>query len=122
MAVGIDFVPSLVRVVLANRSFQVMDERQIPLPVGHDATAKITAASAPLKKILTENATDHASLIGAGPDILGPIDKRPGKVIHGAILPECVGINLHEQLQKALNLDVFIENDANLGSFNGHHD
>lgn len=116
LAVGIDFGRSHVRVVLANRSFQVVDERQIPLPVGHDATAGIAAASSLLDQILSENSIDRANLIGAGAGIPGPIDKRTGKVIQGAILPEWVGINLHEQLQNALKLDVFIENDANLGA------
>lgn len=116
LAVGIDFGRSHVRVVLANRSYKVITERQIPLPVGHDATAGIFAAAQLLEELITEEGIDRSTLVGAGAGIPGPIDKRTGKVIQGAILPEWVGINLHERLQKALQLPVFIENDANLGA------
>lgn len=116
LAAGIDFGRSHVRVVLANRAFQIVAEKQIPLPLGHDATASIAVAAQILEELLQECGADRSQVIGAGAGIPGPIDKRTGKVIQGAILPEWVGINLHEQLQKALKLEVFIENDANLGA------
>ncbi|WP_113717037.1 ROK family transcriptional regulator [Arthrobacter dokdonensis] len=116
LAAGIDFGRTHVRVVLANRSHQVMAERQIPLPLGHDATVGIAAAAKLLDELLTEKAIARSTLVGAGAGIPGPIDRRTGKVIQGAILPEWVGINLHERLKSALDLPVFIENDANLGA------
>jgi len=116
IAAGIDFGRSHLRVVLANRSHQVVAERQIPLPLGHDATVGIAAAAKLLEVLLAEKGISRSSLIGAGAGIPGPIDRRTGKVIQGAILPEWVGINLHERLKSALNLPVFIENDANLGA------
>lgn len=116
IAAGIDFGRSHVRVVLANRSYQVVAERQIPLPLGHDATVGIAAAAKLLDELLVEGGISRSSLVGAGAGIPGPIDRRTGKVIQGAILPEWVGINLHERLKSALELPVFIENDANLGA------
>ncbi len=116
IAAGIDFGRSHVRVVLANRSYQVVAERQIPLPLGHDATVGIAAAAKLLDELLIEDGISRSTLIGAGAGIPGPIDRRTGKVIQGAILPEWVGINLHQRLQSALDLPVFIENDANLGA------
>lgn len=116
IAAGIDFGRSHVRVVLANRSYQVVAERQIPLPLGHNATVGIAAAGKLLDELLTEEGISRATLIGAGAGIPGPIDRRTGKVIQGAILPEWVGINLHKRLNSALDLPVYIENDANLGA------
>ena len=116
IAAGIDFGRSHLRVVLANRSYQVVAERQIPLPLGHDATAGIAAATQLLEELLAEKGIARSMLMGAGAGIPGPIDRRTGKVIQGAILPEWVGINLHERLKSALDLPVFIENDANLGA------
>jgi len=116
IAAGIDFGRSHVRVVLANRSYQVVAERQIPLPLGHDATVGIAAAAKLLDELLAEEDISPSTLVGAGAGIPGPIDRRTGKVIQGAILPEWVGINLHEQLKEALDLPVYIENDANLGA------
>ncbi|MCQ9164863.1 ROK family transcriptional regulator [Arthrobacter sp. STN4] len=116
IAAGIDFGRSHVRVVLANRSYEVVAERQIPLPPGHNATVGIAAAAKLLDELLAEKAIARSSLMGAGAGIPGPIDRRTGKVIQGAILPEWVGINLHERLKSALDLPVYIENDANLGA------
>lgn len=116
LAVGIDFGRSHLRIVIVNRAFRIVGDRQIQLPLGHEASVGIAAAKNLLEELLLENSIDRKHLIGAGAGIPGPIDRRTGLVIQGAILPEWVGIKLDEQLQKALDLNVHIENDANLGA------
>lgn len=116
IAAGIDFGRTHLRVVLANTSYRVMAEEEIPLPRGHQAAEGIQAAAKLLDKLLSESGISRSQLIGAGAGIPGPIDSRDGKVIRGAILPEWVGINLHDELEKALQIPVLVDNDANLGA------
>ncbi len=59
---------------------------------------------------------ERSALVGAGVGIPGPIDRRTGTVAQGAILPEWVGINILRRLEEALDLPVFVDNDANLGA------
>lgn len=116
IAAGIDFGWTHVRVVLANTGYHVLAEEEAPLPRGHEAAEGIQTASRLLDKLLRKAGISRSQLIGAGAGIPGPIDSRSGKVIRGAILPEWVGINLHSELQKALKIPVFVDNDANLGA------
>lgn len=116
IAAGIDFGRSHVRVVLANTGYHVLAEEEAPLPRGHQAAEGIQTASRLLDKLMKQAGISRSQLIGAGAGIPGPIDSRNGKVIRGAILPEWVGINLHDELQAALKIPVFVDNDANLGA------
>lgn len=116
VAVGIDFGRRHVRVVLANLGYQVVAERAIALPLGHKASEGIEAAAELLDSLLEESGVSRRALVGAGAGIPGPIDRRSGTVVQGAILPEWVGINILQELEKRLQMPVFVDNDANLGA------
>lgn len=116
IAVGIDFGRSHVRVVLASRDYQVKAEDYALLPIGHHATESIAAAAQMLSKLLAATGIDRNAVVGAGVGVPGPIDHRTGTVIRGAILPEWVGLDIVSQLEAALSLPVFADNDANLGA------
>ncbi|MGP9502395.1 ROK family transcriptional regulator [Specibacter sp. AOP5-B1-6] len=116
VAAGIDFGRSHVRLVLASPSFKVKAERFAQLPVGHLAAESIAAAAAMMDELLIESGIDRSRVIGAGVGVPGPIDHRTGTVIRGAILPEWVGVNIVAQLQQALKMPIFADNDANLGA------
>lgn len=116
VAVGIDFGRSHVRVMLASPGHQVRAEKSAPLPVGHLASHSIATAAAMLEEVLSEAGISRSNLIGAGIGVPGPIDHGTGTVIRGAILPEWVGLNIVAQLEQALDLPVFADNDANLGA------
>ena len=116
VAAGIDFGRSHVRVVLATPSFEVKAEGSAPLPVGHLAGESIATAAAMLENLLAESGISRSQVTGAGVGVPGPIDHRTGTVIRGAILPAWVGVNIVAQLEAALNMPVFADNDANLGA------
>ncbi|WP_343319686.1 ROK family transcriptional regulator [Arthrobacter sp. TMP15] len=116
VAAGIDFGRSHVRMVLASPGFKVRAEKFAPLPVGHLAAESITAAAAMMNELLKESGIDRSQIIGAGVGVPGPIDHGTGTVIRGAILPEWVGVNIVSQLEEALRMPIFADNDANLGA------
>lgn len=116
IAVGIDFGRRHLRVVLSNLAYDVLAEDTVSLPLGHGADVGIAAAVDVLDSLIEDTGIDRRDIVGAGAGIPGPIDHRTGLVAQGAILPEWVGFNLLSHLEEALQLPVFVDNDANLGA------
>jgi predicted NBD/HSP70 family sugar kinase len=116
VAAGIDIGRRHLRVVLATANYRVLQEAAVSLPLGHSAMDGLMAASDLLDTLLENGGINRRSLLGAGIGIPGPIDRRSGTVVQGAILPEWVGINIHETFSERLQVPVFIDNDANLGA------
>lgn len=116
IAVGIDIGRRHLRVVLAGPDYRVLLEEAIPLTPGHTAEEGLDAAAELLDRLLAESGTPRNAVLGAGVGIPGPIDRRTGTVVQGAILPEWVGINILETFSERLRIPIFIDNDANLGA------
>ncbi|MHA7155787.1 ROK family transcriptional regulator [Arthrobacter sp. TMN-50] len=116
LAVGIDVGRRHVRVVLAGLNYQVMQDEAVALPLGHCAREGLDAAERLLDQLLLRAGASRAAVLGAGVGIPGPIDRRTGTVVQGAILPEWVGINILATFGERLGFPVFIDNDANLGA------
>ena len=114
--VGIDIGRRHVRVALASLGYEVVAERAVALPRGHRAEEGIEAAALLLEALLAENVIDRGAVVGVGVGIPGPIDRRSGTVVEGAILPEWVGLKVRQALEDRLDFPVFIDNDANLGA------
>jgi predicted NBD/HSP70 family sugar kinase len=115
VAVGINFGRRHLRIVIASLGFAVIAEQYIELPIGHRAEESIDRASTLLARMLEQSDVSPAAVLGVGVGIPGPIDRRLGTVVQGAILPEWVGIHLQD-LEKRLHFPVVFDNDANLGA------
>ena len=115
VAVGIDFGRRHLRIVLVTLGFTVVEEQSVELQIGHRAEESIDRASQLLAKMLEHHDIMPSAVLGVGVGIPGPIDRRTGTVVQGAILPEWVGIHLHD-LEKRLHFPVVFDNDANLGA------
>ncbi|WP_460633140.1 ROK family transcriptional regulator [Leifsonia lichenia] len=115
IAVGVDFGRRHVRVVLATLGYEVLAEEGIALPLGYDVDASLLAASELIDRLLAANGSERESVLSVGVGIPGPIDRRTGTVLQGAILPEWVGVNLRD-LENAFRFPVVVDNDANLGA------
>ena len=116
VAAGIVFGRSHIRVVLARPGFHLLDEASAALPIGHRAEQSIAIAARMLAEACERTGTNPRQLLGAGIGVPGPIDHRTNRVIHGAILPDWVGIDIAGQLRSALGIPVTIDNDSNLGA------
>ena len=115
VAVGIDFGRRHLRIVITTLGYEVVAEEFLELPLGHRAEEGIDKAAMLLAAMLDEHGIPAASVLGVGVGIPGPIDRRRGMVVQGAILPEWVGIELTD-LQERLHFPVVFDNDANLGA------
>lgn len=115
VTVGIDFGRRHLRIVIATLGYSVIAEQNVELPLGHRAEDGIDRAAELLASMLAEHSIAATSVLGVGVGIPGPIDRRRGRVVQGAILPEWVGIELTD-LEERLHLPVSFDNDANLGA------
>lgn len=115
IAVGVDFGRRHVRIVLATLGYDVLAEEQVALEPGYDVLGAVGEASALLDRMLVDGGHDREAVLAVGVGIPGPIDRRTGTVLQGAILPEWVGITRRE-LEDAFGFPVVVDNDANLGA------
>ncbi len=115
VAVGIDFGRRHFRIVIATHGHVIVAEEFVELPVGYGAEDGIDKAATLLGELLSRHGIQQASVLGVGVGVPGPIDRRTGTVVQGAILPEWVGIELGK-LEERLHFPVHFDNDANLGA------
>ena len=115
VSVGIDFGRRHFRVVISALDYSVIAEEAQELPVGNPARAGMDAAAELLDSMLTSSRVNRAAVLGVGIGIPGPIDRRTGTVVEGAILPEWVGVTLAD-LEERFEFPVYIDNDADLGA------
>ncbi|MFF1571662.1 ROK family transcriptional regulator [Leifsonia sp. NPDC058292] len=115
IAVGVDFGRRHVRIVLATLGYEVLAEESLALPLGYVVVESLNAASALLDRLLEANGFERQSVLAVGVGVPGPIDRRTGTVLQGAILPEWVGVNLRD-LESAFHFPIVVDNDANLGA------
>ncbi len=115
VAVGIDFGRRHFRIVIATEGHTVVDDEFVELPAGYRAEEGIDRAAALLTDLLDRHGIHPSSVLGVGVGVPGPIDRRSGTVVQGAILPEWVGIELGN-LRERLHFPVLFDNDANLGA------
>lgn len=115
IAVGVDFGRRHVRIVLTTLGYQVIAEEEVELQPGYDVLGAVGQASALLDRMVAAGGHDRESVLAVGVGIPGPIDRRTGTVLQGAILPEWVGITRRE-LEDVFGFPVVVDNDANLGA------
>ena len=115
-AVGVDFGHQHLRVAVADLSSTVLAERSIELEVDRSATAALDTAAELIAAVVEESELDRGQIIGAGMGLPGPIDRRTGTVGSSAILPGWAGVHAAGELTRRIELQVEVDNDANLGA------
>jgi predicted NBD/HSP70 family sugar kinase len=114
VAVGIDFGRRHVRIILATLDYRVIAEKEVEIPLGYTAAEALDIAANLLTSTLNHADVQRSAVLGVGMGVPGPIDRRTGTVVKGAILPEWVGVTVG-MVEESFELPVFLENDANLG-------
>ncbi len=113
--VGIHFDHRHLRVAVADLSSTVLAERWQGLDVDHAATTALDAAADLVEVVLEEAGIERSRVVGAGVALSGPVD-RDGTVGSTVILPGWEGLNAVDELTRRLDLQVSVDNDANLGA------
>src|SRR6266536_946998 len=100
-AVGVDFGHRHLRVAVSD--------------LGHNANQGLDSAARFVEQVLAEADVSRDRVIGVGMGLPGPIDRRTGMVGASALLPGWIGIRAAEEMRGRLDLEVAVDNDANLG-------
>jgi len=115
-AIGIDFGHSHVAVAVSDLARNIIAERRADLDVNHLATEALDTSACMAEEAMAEAGVTHASVVGVGIGIPGPVDRARGTAGSATILPGWVGIRIADAVEERLRLPVAIENDANLGA------
>ncbi|MFC4554302.1 ROK family transcriptional regulator [Georgenia faecalis] len=112
---GVDVGRTHARVAVTDRDQQVLAERNVHLPVGHDREATTALVLDVLDELLTGLGAGRGDLTALGIGLPGPLESATELIGVGAILPEWVGFDVAGVLRAELGVPVGIDNDANLG-------
>jgi predicted NBD/HSP70 family sugar kinase len=115
VSVGVDFGRRHVRIVVATLDYRVIAEKAVEIPLGYTAAEALDIAANLLASTLGQAGVKRSAVLGVGVGVPGPIDRRTGTVVKGAILPEWVGVTV-AMIEESFELPVYLENDANLGA------
>jgi predicted NBD/HSP70 family sugar kinase len=115
-ALGVDFGHTHVRVAVADLSSTLLGEESAAIDVDHDAHAALDVAAALVERVLRDAAVDIARVVGAGMGLPGPFDRGRHVVNSSTILPGWLGIDAASELGRRIDVQVEVDNDANLGA------
>lgn len=115
-AVGIDFGKRHLRVVASDLGHRILAERTQEQDSAHHAEHGMAAAARLVAEVLEEAGTDRETVIGVGMGLPGPINQVTGELGSSTILPGWVGVRAQQAMSRRLELDVHVDNDANLGA------
>jgi len=113
--VGIHFDHRHLRVAVADLSSTVLAEQWQDLDVDRAAEEALDAAAELVAVVLAEAGIERSRVVGAGVALAGPVS-RDGTVGSTVILPGWEGLNAVDELTRRLELQVAVDNDANLGA------
>ncbi|MFP5364118.1 MAG: ROK family transcriptional regulator [Thermoleophilia bacterium] len=116
LVLGIDFAHEHVRVAIADLSRTILAERARALDVDRSAVQALDLAVQLADEVIEDAAVSRDLILGVGVGLSGPIDVAAGTVHAGKILPGWAGVRPVDELAARLGLDVYLDNDANLGA------
>ena len=113
--VGIHFDHHHLRVAVADLSSTVLAEQWEDLDVDRAAEEALDSAAELVEVVLAEAGIERERVVGVGVALAGPVS-RDGTVGSTVILPGWEGLNALDELTRRLDLQVAVDNDANLGA------
>jgi predicted NBD/HSP70 family sugar kinase len=115
-AIGVDFGHRHVRVAVADLSSTLLGELVAPVETDYEADQALDVAARLVDDVLAAADIDRARVVGAGMGLPGPYDRGRHVINSSTILPGWVGRNAAEELGRRIEVQVEVDNDANLGA------
>jgi len=107
-AIGIDIGGTNTRIALIDEKYEIIERIQFP-SFPKDPKQNI-------EKIAQVIGNFKEEILGIGLSCPGPLDLINGKILETPNLPGWWYFNISEELEKATNIPVFLQNDANLAA------
>lgn len=114
--VGIELATTSLHLLITDLRAVILYEHHEPFDIttGPDrATEHLTCV---VNQALTNAGIPREHVAGVGIGVPGPLTYATGKTIAPPIMPGWSGVSLRERFSEALELPVYVDNDANLGA------
>lgn len=114
--VGIELATTSLHLLITDLKAVILHEHREPF----DITAGPDCAAEHLTRVVNQALHDagipREHVAGVGIGVPGPLTYATGKTIAPPIMPGWSGVSLRERFSDALELPVYVDNDANLGA------
>ena len=114
--VGLDMGATHVLVVVADLEPTVLVALEEPFSVEAGPDRGLSQALRLVEAALAQAAVPRSRVLGVGVAVPGPVEYRSGTVVSPPIMPGWDRVPIRDRLGQALNLPVYLDNDANLGA------
>jgi len=119
-AMGFELDVTRIVGVMSNLGGKVLSVKGQHFQVKDGPTAAIATITELSRALLAETSVPKEKLLGAAVGISGPVLYEEGVPLSPPIMPGWDGYPLRQQLQEALAMPVYLDNDANLGALGEH--
>jgi len=116
LAIAIDVGVRHVAVAVGDLSRQVLAERWVSLPHGHDSATGVATVLRCVDETMKEAGAHRDQLVGAAISIAAPVAPHSGRLLVPDVLPGWDGRELASSIEDRWDVPVVVENDANLGA------
>jgi glucokinase-like ROK family protein len=114
--VGLDIGAAHMLVMVADLGTNALVTREEPFSIEVGPERGLAQATHMVVAALEQVAVSRDRVFGVGVAVPGPVDYAVGMVVSPPIMPGWDRVPIRDRLQKALNLPVYLDNDANLGA------
>jgi predicted NBD/HSP70 family sugar kinase len=116
ICLGVDIGRTHLTMVAANLSGTILAHQAGPFEMDLGPQICLPEVVQRLKHFLAHHHLSWAEVIGVGVGLPGTIDVATHVLVHPPHLPGWDGINVRQALIEALDLPIYIDNDANMGA------
>ncbi len=114
--VGLDIGATHMLAVVADLEATLLVTLEEPFSIEVGSESGLSQAVQIVEKALEQARISRPHVFGVGVAVPGPVDYAAGMVVSPPIMPGWDRVPIRDQLQGALDLPVYLDNDANLGA------
>lgn len=130
LLIGVHVGPRGTKIVVADSSFSVLEERTLPLPFDHRSDTTLDRVALMIVELTESLGAPLDEILGIGVALPAPVDPATGIISIPSMLRGWEDVPVAEVLSARLHVPTFADNDANLGLLGearlgagrGHHD
>jgi glucokinase-like ROK family protein len=115
-AIGVDVGRTHLTMILANLAAEIQARHSEPFDSSRGAEACLPLLSQHLRTFVEAADTRWDQIVGIGMGVPGPIDTDRRRLVSPPRLPGWDRIDLYKTMRRELDVPIFLDNDANMGT------
>jgi N-acetylglucosamine repressor len=118
--IGVELAATTLTVLLTDLAATVQRQAQRAMDVAAGPEVCIPQVVELIEAVVREAGVPVEKLLGVGIGVPGPLAYATGRPVAPPVMPGWHDVPLRRRLERALQLPIFVENDANLGALAEH--